>query len=315
MKTGYLLSLMALIVFFCVYTNAYAEPKKRITVLSFYSDNIDESYANAARTKIEVELVKRGLHVIEQRNIKKVLNERGNDLPCKDAQCAARKGKMVSADYVVLGEIIFADKYMITTSIVDVNDGRIIFADSSASEEKDDILMSVRHAAKLSNYMGIKAAKPVQTKPVDIIGSIDITGGYVMPIAYLRQKSKNGYSIMASAGSSLNDFFVGMETGFIQLFGEKTKPYAYIVPIMAAFRYDLSIKKFFLGLSLSAGFSIDHINESKKTSVQAIVNPGVALGYKTKKLRIYSLAEYFCIAESKRGIQFFNFGLGASIYF
>jgi hypothetical protein len=324
MKTGYFIPLMAATLIACICNTANAETKKRIAVLDFFANGIDESYAIAAKTKIEVELVKLGLHVIEQRNIKKVLGERGSDFSCKDVKCATRWGKIVMADYVVVGEIIFTDKYMITARIVDVNDDRIIFADSAVSNVKDDILeMSVRVAVKLSDYLGVKAvaANPVLKRPVrihapvSIHGCIALNGGYVLPIAYLRNSSKNGYSLTVSAGPSLDDFFIGIKTGFIQLFGSKTKPYAYIMPVMASFRYELPIKNFSLSMSMSAGMTVNYIDESKKTSAQPVVNPGFTLGYKTEKFRIYTLAEYFCIAEIRRGIQFFNFGLGASICF
>lgn len=316
MKNAKNMSLLLLILITGICSSAHADPTPRIAVLEFLADGADASYAIAARTKIEIELVKRGFHIIERRNIKKVLGERATDYPCKDAKCAARQGKMVSADYVVVGEIIYTDRYMIGARIVDVHNDRIIFADSAVSNKKNGILaLSERIAAKLSRHMGDKAVQPVQKRPVNINGCLNISGGYVLPVAYLRDNSKNGYALAVSAGSSIDDFFIGLKSGFIQLFASKTEPYAYIIPIMASFRYDLQAEHFYFSLRLSAGMSVNYICESKKKSVQAIVNPGLAMGYKTKVFGIYTLAEYFCIPEQKRGIQFLNFGLGSSFWF
>lgn len=303
--------------------SAGTDPARRIAVLDFTATGINEPYALVIRNKIEVALFKKNLNVIERRSLQKVLFELGRDTACKDTKCAVMQGKLVSADYVVVGDIVFAGQYVITARIVDVNDGRIVFADSAVSADKSDILNVIQ---KLAGNLSESISKTVHGKTdanltgrqndsvpakKKIKSSFDVSTGYVVPIEFLKGNVRQGYSLSISGGASVQNYFIGIKAGYTQFFNNANKTYAYLFPFMASFRYDYSIKYFYLSPGLSFGALFNSLAGSRGVSVELMVNPGIAVGLQvTPMFRLYAFTDYYCIIEKKRGIQFFVFGLG-----
>ena len=306
--------------------HAGTDPAKRIAVLDFTATNIDEPYALVVRNKIEVALFKKNLNVIERRNLKKVLFELGRDTVCKDTKCAVMQGKLVSADFVVVGDIVLAGQYVITARIVDVNDGRIVFADSAVSADKGSILDVIQKlAVNLSESMYKMSQGNTETilthRKSDFTpangkfkSSFDFNAGYVLPIEFLKNNTRRGFSLSVSGGGSVINIFFGIKTGYTHFFGDANKTFAFVIPVMASFRYDYSIKHFYLSPSLSFGASINSLSGSRGVSMELMVNPGLAAGIQINSMfRLYAFTDYYCIIEKKRGIQFFTFGLGFGV--
>jgi hypothetical protein len=297
---------------------ARAEVKKRIAILDFFADNTENSRALAVRSRVESALfkLKQDIHVIERRSMEKDAPVREGDAPCRDTACAVKRGRMVSADYVIIGGITYAFRYTITVRIIDVSNGRITYEDSVALDDKNDILrLSDRLADILAKFLGdqVNRAPVVNPEKKKNTPDLNFSAGYVLPVGYLQSKAKKGYSISISGGVVMNDFFVGAKVGFIHLFGAGINSYAYAVPVLASFRYDFFIKNFYLSPGISFGTSVNIISGSKRSSLQLMGNPGFSAGYRIDTVRIFSSADYYCIYEKKRGIQYFSFGIGCGM--
>ena len=128
------------LIFLLAGTFLNAQPAKRIAVLDISANNIDESYAKAARNKIEVELYRSSLIILERKSIMKTIFPYGDSMMCQNTQCAVKYGKMVSADFIVMGDITYAGQYIITVRLVDVSNGTIAYADSLKSDTEKKII-------------------------------------------------------------------------------------------------------------------------------------------------------------------------------
>lgn len=306
---------------------SHAFPEKRVAVLEFSANNIADSYAKALRNKIEIALYKKELHVLERKNIAKVLFEMGRDRVCRDDSCAVSQGKMVAADYVVVGDVTYAGRYLVTVRIVDVVTGMIVFADSASMDEKNEVLdASQKLADRLAVSLGkkIKKEKPQGSDSSDpggkasarVRGFIEINGGYLLPFAFLGTKAGRGYNVSATGGVVIDNFFIGLKTGFFRLHRKDSHVYATIVPLMAQFKYIFNIKNYIISPFLGCGVSYNHINKSGKRVFEPLVNPGISVGYLFNgRVSLNAHAGYYCIIEKVRGIQFLDFGIGVGCLF
>jgi TolB-like protein len=316
MKSG-IYFYIALIPFVIAAAPAYAD--RSIAVLEFSANNIDDSYAKAVRNVIETELYKKRLLMLDRKNVKRILFETGNDRVCRDDRCAIQQGKIVQADYVVMGDVTVAGEcFMVTVGSVDVKSGRIIFTDSVVATKKEEILdKSRRLSGTVAEHLGDIVTKveekqePARWRPL-----ISVQGGYLLPVAYLYDKALFGYNVSLIGGASIRYFFIGMKAGFYRLHDHRKKPYASIVPIMASGSYSFMISKFFISPCVSFGVSYISIPDKGTSTFELLVNPGVNIGYQITPLFGLSVyTDYFCIIEKKRGIQFLSFGLGAGFSF
>jgi TolB-like protein len=322
MKAWIYFCVIAILCACAVNAPAYADP--RIAVLEFSANNIDDSYAKAVRNIIETELYKKKLQMLDRKNIKRILFEMGSDRVCKDDRCAIQQGKIVSADYAVMGDVTTAGAcFIITVRIVDVKSGMIMFTDSTVVPKKEEILDKSRNLSNtVADHLGVTVRKdedkPVEdtSKKVKCTPALYIQGGYLLPVAYLDDKASFGYNVSLAGGVSIHNFFTGIKTGFYRLHNHQKKPYATIVPIMAGGNYSFMISKFFISPGLSFGVSYISITGTGKNAYELLVNPEVNIGYQiTSMFSLFAYSDYFCIIEKKRGIQFLSIGLGGGFLF
>lgn len=313
-------------------------PGKRIAVLEFTAVNVDDSYAKALRNKIEIGLYEKKLNVIERKHLSRILFEMGNAHTCLDNLCAITQGKIVAAEYVVVGDVTCAGDYIITIRIVDVATGRILFVSSSSVKRKDDILAeSQKVADDLSATLRKKLEKEAKADEVAkrekaekasgaagsrlkattaVSGDISLGGGYLLPLAFLRSKAANGFAITASGGVIIRNCFVGLKTGFFRVYGGDRAPYSSIIPVLARFDYRFNISNFFISPGLSAGISYNMIHENGARVLELMVNPAIQAGYRfNPAFSLFTCIDYYCIIEKKRGIQFMTFGAGTGFSF
>lgn len=317
MKSGIYFCIVLIPLVIAAVAPAYADTS--IAVLEFSANNIDDSYAKAVRNVIETELYKKRLLMLDRKNIKRILFETGRNRICRDERCAIEQGKIVQADYVVMGDVTVAGEcFMVTVRSVDVKSGRIIFTDSIAATKKEEILDKSRSLSNTvaEHLVGIVSTVEARQKPARWVPFISIQGGYLLPVAYLYDKALFGYNVSLTGGASIRSFFVGMKAGFYRLHDHRKKPYASIVPMMASGSYSFTISNFFISPTLSLGVSYISIPGKGKNMFELLVNPGVNIGYQiTPLFSLFAYMDYFCIIEKKRGIQFLSFGIGAGFSF
>jgi TolB-like protein len=338
MKIRIVLILALLMAVRAVTAGELPAPGKRIAVLEFTAVKVDDSYAKALRNKIEIGLYEKKLNVIERKHMSRILFEMGNAHTCLDNLCAITQGKIVAAEYVVVGDVTCAGDYIITVRIVDVANGRILFANSASVKSKDDILAESQKVADgLSAMLGKKVKKEAEAEEAAkkkeaekasgdaglrlkaataVSGDISLSGGYLLPLAFLRTKAAYGFAISASGGVVVRNCFIGLKTGYYRVYGRDRGPYSSIIPIMARFDYRFYISKFFISPGLSAGISYNMIHENGARVFELMVNPVIQAGYRfTPAFSLFACVDYYCIVEKKRGIQFMTFGAGTGFSF
>ncbi|MCP4136379.1 MAG: hypothetical protein GY754_35740 [bacterium] len=117
-----------------------AGEKMRVAIIDFAAYNLPESYARVTRSNIEVMIHRSGkFDVLERKMIEPVMEEQKGGLNCADIFCAIQVGKLVSADYVILGSVNVTDSYEITIHVVDINMGKIAFTCSETGGSLDTI--------------------------------------------------------------------------------------------------------------------------------------------------------------------------------
>ncbi len=297
--------------------------EKKIAVLEFASHGVSDAYAKAVRNTIEVALFEKKLHVLERKNLARVLFETGDASPCRDGECAVRQGKIVSADYAIVGDVTHAGSYLTTVRVVDVTTGKIVFADSITTEEKEELLDASRKIAdRLSGFMGKRikkekaAAGRKSAQHEDGTASprfyCDVKGGHLQPAGYLRKKATVGYAVSLTTGVAFHGMVIGSKTGFYRLHRGARGPFADFVPLMIHARYDFTFSRFFAAPGLSLGATYLRFHATSADSFEPMVNPSFTLGYRpSAHFHVALNTDYHYIIQKKKAGHLLHFGIGA----
>ncbi len=272
--------IIIIVVFFITFISSIAMAKtQRIAVLDLETINTSKVYAKIVRNILEVGLYKtKKYQIVERKQIKLILKEQGLQMSgCVDSACAVKIGKILSADYMVIGSLHKIKTYTITIKLVDVAKGTIVYADSNRAKNDEKLedsvhflinkLQNSKYSKKLKNTTGSTNSGNGNTTSA-FVGSLFFTGGsnkyeanyneysgsatrdnYSLGL-FFQQKSNNTNRFSAS-------FLLGVEsTGFrikgikstkhheLDLYLEDPRSY-YIYPIVGL-----------LGIDVSSPFSI-----------------------------------------------------------
>ncbi len=130
--------------------------------MDFKSENTSSTKANAVRNLFETALHKTECaDILERNQMETLLKEQGFQLTgCTESDCAVNIGKLLTADYVMIGSLNKMGKYTITIRLVGIKDGTLRFADEESAENEDDLkekidLLAARASAELSKDVAI----------------------------------------------------------------------------------------------------------------------------------------------------------------
>lgn len=152
--------------------NTFGNESIRIAVLDFEANDTSKYAAKAVSEFISTEMAKKNeLTVIERTQIGAILNEQGfQQTGCTDQSCAVEMGKLLSAKKILLGTLTKTGTvFVITAKSVDVETGRIEFAESERCTKEEDLeLASKILAVKLINKIaGTTYITPLRTYQQD----------------------------------------------------------------------------------------------------------------------------------------------------
>ena len=150
LKKSILLTLV--IIFVNLATNVFAQDNSRVAVLPFSAVEVSESEARVVTSLFETALVKTGVYnVIEQNQINEILDAQAFSLSgCTDDACAVEVGKLLSAEFIILGELSsVGERYIANAKLINVEEGKNINADSVTA---DTIAMMTDQAINLLAY-------------------------------------------------------------------------------------------------------------------------------------------------------------------
>lgn len=154
------------------FNKSIAAESIRIAVLDFEANDTSKFAAKAVSEFISTEMAKKSeLTVIERTQIGAILNEQGfQQTGCTDQSCAVEMGKLLSAKKILLGTLTKTGAvFVITAKSVDVETGRIEFAESERCTKEEDLeLASKILAVKLVNKItGATYTTPLRTYQQD----------------------------------------------------------------------------------------------------------------------------------------------------
>jgi TolB-like protein len=116
--------------------------KMRIAVIDFTPNNISKYAAKAVSENISIEMTKKGDFVmIERSQMSSILSEQGlQQTGCTDTACAVEMGKLLSARKILVGTLTkIGSVFTLNAKVVDVESGKIDFAESERCNREDDI--------------------------------------------------------------------------------------------------------------------------------------------------------------------------------
>ncbi len=168
LKSVFLILFIAGIFVITGMNNIFANESIRIAVLDFEANDTSKFAAKAVSEFISTEMAKKNeLTVIERTQIGAILNEQGfQQTGCTDQSCAVEMGKLLSAKKILLGTLTKTGAvFVLTAKSVDVETGRIEFAESERCTKEEDLeLASKILAVKLVNKItGAAYVTPLRT--------------------------------------------------------------------------------------------------------------------------------------------------------
>ncbi len=125
-----------------VSTQLFSAEKMRIAVIDFTPNNISKYAAKAVSDNISIEMTKKGDFVmIERSQMTNILSEQGlQQTGCTDTACAVEMGKLLSARKILVGTVTkIGSVFTMNAKVVDVQSGKIDFAESERCNKEDDI--------------------------------------------------------------------------------------------------------------------------------------------------------------------------------
>ena len=313
------------------------QERKRIAVLDFSANNVPPAYAGIVRNSVEFSLYKLNVfNMLEREHIKNVFKEQNiKKGSCKDTSCAVLIGKILSADYVIVGSIDKLNQYKITMRVVYVNEGRILFAYSEKFNSEKDIESIINKMSKvLSDYLKKSIKLNNIYIPVDIPyeGFFSTSFNYIYPVGKFGDLVNPGYGITLSGGISdlfIDKFILGIEIGYFTFSGKaNSSDQVTFMPILlnAGYRIEL-LKDYYLYPSISTGFNyitlkhgsgegLEIKENSKQSGFEYLSKAGLFLGFSPlEQFRIQIGSEFASVKEDEGYMNFLVYSVGLVMVF
>ncbi|MCU0821326.1 MAG: DUF2380 domain-containing protein [Spirochaetes bacterium] len=308
------------------YGQADGKPRKRVAVLNFSAENVEESTTRIVRNNIELSLFDtKKFDILEQQQIEDILKEKKLILTqCRDEICAGDIGDMLSAEYVVIGNVSKLDTMIVHVKVIDIETRKIVIADSIDIRDISDIRnasgeLSRDLADRIENY-GRKG----------ISFSVSASFNYMMPLGFFADKTGPGYGIIVSGRAEdifFKRFILGVDTG-AQYFNEKpgVTHHSIFIPALCSIGYRIPLHRdFSIVPEISGGASYDTVyyynaykeaDYTKNSSFQPTAKAGAAVEYRLPLDFLLRLgAEYGSIFEQDGRLEFLSFTFGAGAEF
>lgn len=135
--------------------------KPRIAVLDINPSGVPQTLAVSVTDLFSTEMVNTGMfEVVERMQVAKILNEMGfQQTGVTDSSAAVEVGKMLNTKLVVIGTIgKLGQKLVLTAKIVEVEKGKILFAEKEMANGEDDLVGACEELANklVFNITGVK---------------------------------------------------------------------------------------------------------------------------------------------------------------
>jgi TolB-like protein len=300
-----------------------AEEKLKIAVLDFTASNLPDVYAATARDSIEVSLYKTGkIELLEKNRVQLAMKEQNLSPDCKTDECAAKIGKLLSATHVITGSVTMIKSCTITIRVVDVIQGKIVYADKETVDKKENINTAIATLSKRTEIM-IQTINP--SNQIDSFKkreiAISASAGYAHPQGVLSDLAKPGYcfGISAQYNKVYKDLYLGTTLFYLSLQGKGSVSKVNIIPMTLDVGYNFTLyRQLLLTPSLSMGYALNRtINETKTTkALEPIFRCSISPSYGiTDNILVKLSPEYSIIPEKSGPVRFFALNLSLQYKF
>jgi TolB-like protein len=122
-----------------------------LAVLDMTPQGVSASDASVITDMIRGELVKTGaVNVIEKQNMDKILAEQAfQQTGCTSEECAIKMGKLLNVQRIMVGSFgKLLDKYLVNVRVVNVETGKVVYADSAGGRTTDALEEQLKSLAE-----------------------------------------------------------------------------------------------------------------------------------------------------------------------
>lgn len=301
--------------------------KKRIAILDITVNNASKSLARIARTRIEMSIYKsKKFRIIERNLIEQAIKDQvKSKKSISESRDIVALGKFLLADYVLIGNIDFLDKYTITIKIVEVKTGEIVYSESAPYNRSDEILklsfnMGKKLTTTLEKIIDNNTNNTLQKKRNTNI-YMSIMGGYSQPTNTFSQIVNHGYNTIFQAGLSnifTNNLTIAIETGYSKFNGKENIDYTYQIPLLLYNEYSFKLSKnFYISPTLSFGTVYNYIKTDSYSASknEPIIKSGINLRYMfNKNWAVILSSNYVNIFEKDGNINYYQITGGLALF-
>ncbi len=332
--------------FFCpeIVSRCRAAQHDKITlaVLNFRARGVPLSYAGIAGNYLEMALLRHAeLVLLERGQVKSAYrSDEVNRYSCQDDSCAVLAGRALSADYVVLGDVVRNGRYAIEARVVSVKSETAVFsctvkygsqsgakkAARIAAKKIAAALMGLRDTSSGRDDIKARAAAPVYIdahadfavfQPFDRFSRLVRTGlGFTCGIMV------SGMSPVAS--DKARNISVGFDSGLLYSPGRINSDDSFIMaPFSFSLGYQVPVaERFYLMPLISGGFSylafrhergdgFDMEDRSQKWSIDPHFRVSLVMGVLlAMNIRLELVTAFWVLCELPDSPYFFTAHLG-----
>ncbi len=246
-----------------------------VAVLQFRPSGTSSAHASITGSYVEMELLKRkNIVLLERGQVKKKYRIADADsYSCQDSSCAVLAGRELSADYVILGDVVKNSRYSIKVKVVSVPKEKVAFTCSVQYDREDEARnAAVKMAKKI--LTGLKDYDTASDIPDDSGNGSDGERGreirtgidLFIPAGRLGDLIKPGAGLNCGVSfpgiakglpGPLKRITPGFETGFFYSSGRiNSDDSGLLVPLSFSFGYPLNvIERVYLMPVITAGFT------------------------------------------------------------
>jgi hypothetical protein len=298
--------------------NKKEQPKKRIAVLGFSADKVEESLARIVRNNIELSLfTTKKFDVMELDQVESILKQRKFLLTdCADEECAKEAGGILSADFVILGSVSKLEKFAVQVKVIDSVNKKLVSIQKTEADTEAEL-------RKVSENMSIDIAEEIEKigrkrKPVSVCASFL----YVMPLSYLNDLVDPGMGVNITGKIEdifFRGIFTGLSVGYIYFSGKTNLTHhSIMLPVGATAGYRLSFSKFLLMPAVYAGWSYISVyyyaegsteNRKNINTWEPLAKASLSLEYRFANMTAGITGEYGVVFEQGGRVEFTAFGI------
>jgi len=316
----YLLSIIILIS--TVTASAAVSVKPSIAILDLNLGNVSDDSGRIIRNKIEYSFYQSGKFNILERSRFDILKKEDRLLNKNIAskEYAIEAGRILPAEYVIIGSITFSDRYFIHLNLVDVKSGTIVYS-FNRDFESENMIYDAAEVIKRGVEDEIFSSLPVkkESNGDKNLYYLSVHSGYIPPLRKA-EFSNGGFLIDAEFG--LTDIFssginAGLSADYIHFYTDGATNYISMIPLMVTSSYTFRFSQF--GILPGLGVGTIFITIDKDNGSHSAFEPCAFLFikgdvYVTKNIAVELSANYYTIYEPAGIIDFFSFSAGITTY-